>query len=87
MPTAMSTSRCRSTRTSTSAASARVRGYETSAIGPKDFQGDALGGRTMVVANAEYYFPMPGLEKDKSVRLSVFVDAGLVSARLHRCRP
>ena len=56
-----------------------VRGFETSAIGPKDFQGNALGGRTMLVANAEYYFPMPGLEKDKSVRLSVFVDAGLVS--------
>jgi outer membrane protein insertion porin family len=56
-----------------------VRGYETSAIGPKDSQGNALGGSTLTVANAEYYFPMPGLEKDKSVRLSVFVDAGQVS--------
>jgi outer membrane protein insertion porin family len=56
-----------------------VRGYETSAIGPKDSLGNALGGRTLTVANAEYYFPMPGLEKDKSVRLSVFVDAGQVS--------
>jgi len=56
-----------------------VRGYETSAIGPKDELGNALGGRTLTVANVEYYFPMPGLEKDKSVRLSVFVDAGQVS--------
>jgi outer membrane protein insertion porin family len=56
-----------------------VRGYETSAIGPKDIAGNALGGRTMIVASTEYYFPMPGLEKDKSVRLSVFVDAGSVS--------
>src|SRR5215813_5269506 len=56
-----------------------VRGYETSAIGPKDSLGNALGGQSMLVANAEYYFPMPGLEKDKSVRLSVFTDAGLVS--------
>jgi outer membrane protein insertion porin family len=56
-----------------------VRGYETSAIGPKDSLGNALGGRTLAVANVEYYFPMPGLEKDKSVRLSVFVDAGQVS--------
>jgi outer membrane protein insertion porin family len=56
-----------------------VRGYETSSIGPKDSFGNALGGPTLTVANAEYYFPMPGLEKDKSVRLSVFVDAGQVS--------
>ncbi len=56
-----------------------VRGYETSAIGPKDSNGNALGGQSMLVANVEYYFPMPGLEKDKSVRLSVFTDAGLVS--------
>jgi outer membrane protein insertion porin family len=56
-----------------------VRGYETSAIGPKDSLGNALGGQSMAVANVEYYFPMPGLQKDKSVRLSVFTDAGLVS--------
>ncbi len=55
-----------------------VRGYETSAIGPKDNAGNALGGPTMIVASTEYYFPMPGLEKDKSVRLSVFIDAGTV---------
>ena len=56
-----------------------VRGSQTSSIGPKDALGNALGGRTLTVANAEYYFPMPGLEKDKSVRLSVFTDAGQVS--------
>jgi outer membrane protein insertion porin family len=56
-----------------------VRGYETSSIGPKDAFGNALGGPTQLVANAEYYFPFPGLEKDKSVRLSVFMDAGTVS--------
>lgn len=56
-----------------------VRGYETSSIGPKDSAGNALGGPTQLVFNSEYYFPFPGLEKDKSVRLSVFVDAGSVS--------
>jgi outer membrane protein insertion porin family len=56
-----------------------VRGYETASIGPKDSAGNSLGGQSMLVANVEYYFPMPGLEKDKSVRLSVFTDAGLVS--------
>ena len=30
------------------------------------------------VANAEYYFPMPGQGKEKSMRLSVFADAGYV---------
>ena len=53
-----------------------VRGYATASIGPKDAQGQALGGNAQVVGNAEYYFPFPGLTKDRSVRLSVFVDAG-----------
>jgi len=56
-----------------------VRGYYTSSIGPKDSQGQALGAPTMFVVNGEYYFPFPGLEKDKSVRLSTFVDAGTLS--------
>ena len=41
--------------------------------------GNALGGPTMTAVNAEYYFPFPGLQKDKSVRLSAFVDSGQVS--------
>jgi outer membrane protein insertion porin family len=53
-----------------------VRGYDTASIGPKDENGDALGGNVLAVANVEYYFPFPGLEKDRSVRLSVFVDVG-----------
>jgi outer membrane protein insertion porin family len=56
-----------------------VRGYETASIGPKDENGDPIGGRTQTVANAEYYFPFPGLEKDKSVRLSTFFDSGQLS--------
>ncbi|HTS51982.1 MAG TPA: outer membrane protein assembly factor BamA [Burkholderiales bacterium] len=56
-----------------------VRGYYTSSIGPKDALGNALGGPTMTAGSIEFYFPFPGLEKDKSVRLSVFVDAGQVS--------
>jgi outer membrane protein insertion porin family len=55
-----------------------VRGYETATIGPKDLNGDALGGSHMMQATAEVLFPFPGLEKDKSVRLSWFVDAGMV---------
>jgi outer membrane protein insertion porin family len=56
-----------------------VRGYQTASIGPKDADGNALGGTTMTAGSAEFYFPFPGLQKDKSVRLSVFFDSGQVS--------
>jgi outer membrane protein insertion porin family len=53
-----------------------VRGYETASIGPKDENGDAIGGQALAVSSAELFFPFPGLEKDRSVRLSLFLDAG-----------
>jgi outer membrane protein insertion porin family len=56
-----------------------VRGYETSSLGPVDSStGSRLGGTKMVSASAEYLFPMPGMGKDKSVRLGGFMDAGQV---------
>ncbi|MES2355715.1 MAG: outer membrane protein assembly factor BamA [Pseudomonadota bacterium] len=55
-----------------------VRGYLTSSLGPKDINGDALGGNKSVVFNAEALVPMPGVKQDKSVRLSAFVDGGQV---------
>ena len=55
-----------------------VRGYETASIGPKDSNGDSLGGSHLLLANFEFLFPFPGLGKDRSVRLGFFVDAGLV---------
>jgi outer membrane protein insertion porin family len=58
-----------------------VRGYETATIGPKDSSGDSLGGSHMLVGSAELLFPFPGLQKDKSVRLSWFVDAGTVGEK------
>ena len=53
-----------------------VRGFKSGTLGPKDINGDALGGDTRVVGNVELFFPMPGLKDDQSVRLSAFVDAG-----------
>jgi outer membrane protein insertion porin family len=53
-----------------------VRGYDNGTLGPKDVNGDALGGNKRIVANAEVFFPFPGLRNDKSVRMSVFADAG-----------
>ena len=59
-----------------------MRGYEQSTLGPRytDSSGfvRSLGGNRRVVGNAEYYFPMPGSQKDKSMRLSLFADAGYV---------
>jgi outer membrane protein insertion porin family len=53
-----------------------VRGYTAGTLGPKDTNGDAIGGDTRVVANAELFFPVPGLKDDKSLRMSVFGDTG-----------
>jgi|KBSMisStandDraft_5_1062788.scaffolds.fasta_scaffold14056_3 outer membrane protein insertion porin family len=58
-----------------------LRGYETASIGPKDSNGDSLGGSRQLLGSAEILFPFPGLQKDKSVRLSWFVDAGTVGEK------
>ncbi|HKB82456.1 MAG TPA: outer membrane protein assembly factor BamA [Burkholderiales bacterium] len=58
-----------------------LRGYATASVGPKDSNGDSLGGSHLLLASAEILFPFPGLEKDKSVRLSWFVDAGTVGEK------
>ena len=58
-----------------------LRGYDTAAVGPKDVNGESLGGSHLLLGSAEILFPFPGLEKDKSVRLSWFVDAGTVGEK------
>lgn len=55
-----------------------VRGYSNSSLGPRDINGNSLGGDKKVVANAELLFPMPGYGKEKSVRLSAFLDGGII---------
>jgi len=55
-----------------------VRGYQPMSLGPRDIYGNALGGTKRVIGNAELLFPMPGMSKEQSVRLSVFADAGEV---------
>ena len=58
-----------------------VRGYESSSLGPKepnDNDYDYMGGNMKAVANAELLFPLPGIKDQRSVRLSLFADAGSV---------
>ena len=58
-----------------------VRGYRTSSIGPKYFNNSAgrwytTGGTKSILASAELFFPVPGLKRNESFRLSTFFDAG-----------
>ena len=55
-----------------------MRGYDTYSLGPRDSSNYSLGGDKRVIGNAELLFPMPGFEKEKSVRLSLFVDGGAI---------
>ena len=55
-----------------------VRGFRSFSLGPKDIFGNALGGNRKLVGTAEFLFPMPGAEQDRSLRLAVFLDGGQV---------
>lgn len=56
-----------------------VRGYLGNSVGPKDVQtGTFLGGSKRVVGNVQFYFPFPGTQRDRTLRMFVFADAGQV---------
>jgi len=55
-----------------------VRGFKAYTIGPKDSNNDPRGGSHKLLGNAELLFPFPGLENDRSVRVSAFFDAGMI---------
>lgn len=54
-----------------------VRGFQINSLGPRDITNLTLGGNRIVVGNLELVTPMPGI-KDKSVRVSAFLDGGAV---------
>lgn len=53
-----------------------LRGYRTFTVSPKDAANNPRGGSRKILGNAEFMFPFPGLENDKSVRMSAFFDTG-----------
>jgi len=58
-----------------------VRGFKSFTIGPRDTNNNPRGGSQKMVGNVELYFPFPGLENDKSVRLGTYFDTGIVKDR------
>ncbi len=57
-----------------------VRGYEDNSLGPRDSDGDPIGGSFRTVGKVEIVFPPPFLTDSNSVRLSTFFDIGNVFA-------
>jgi outer membrane protein insertion porin family len=60
-----------------------VRGFRARSLGPRDTGAgtDPIGGTKLLNANMEYFFPFPGTkDEDSSMRLSLFLDAGMVYA-------
>ena len=56
-----------------------VRGFDSGSLGPRDPTTlEAIGGNRRLIGNAELLFPVPGMGRDKSMRMSGFVDAGNV---------
>lgn len=55
-----------------------VRGYRSSTLGPRDADNVPIGGSKRVIANAEFFFPIPGMSKDRTFRAFTFLDAGNV---------
>lgn len=61
-----------------------VRGFDSGSLGPKAKNTAtnstfSVGGSKRLVGNAELLFPFPGMGTDRSVRLSTFLDAGMVA--------
>ena len=64
-----------------------VRGFESGSLGPKVYDIDPIdgsrdtetyGGKFAANVNAELLFPFPGIKDSRTVRLSLFADAGSV---------
>jgi outer membrane protein insertion porin family len=57
-----------------------VRGYRPFSLGPRDVFGNTTGGNVKITGGTELLFPLPGADRDQSLRLSTFIDFGQVYA-------
>ena len=55
-----------------------VRGFRSNTLGPRDSQGQPLGGDLKVVGTAELILPLPFANNSNTFRLTTFLDAGNV---------
>jgi outer membrane protein insertion porin family len=55
-----------------------VRGFKQNTLGPRDSQGDPIGGNLLVLGNVELLVPPPLEGLEKTVRISGFFDIGNV---------
>ena len=55
-----------------------VRGYKTNTLGPRDSQGDPLGGNVKLVGGLALYMPAPYADLGETLRLTAFFDFGNV---------
>jgi outer membrane protein insertion porin family len=56
-----------------------VRGFDSGSLGAKDpVTGDATGGASRLILNAQLEFPFPGSPNDRGLRWFIFADAGNV---------
>lgn len=53
-----------------------IRGFRSSGFGPRDVNGDALGGNIYAAATAEVQFPFPVLPRELGLKGALFADAG-----------
>jgi outer membrane protein insertion porin family len=58
-----------------------VRGYKEGSIGKKVYDSDykdyiSNGGKTVIKGSVETFFPLPGMKKSESLRMSAFIDGG-----------
>ncbi len=53
-----------------------IRGFESTGLGPRDQDGDALGAKTFYAANVELRFPFPFIPDELGLSGAVFADAG-----------
>jgi outer membrane protein insertion porin family len=55
-----------------------VRAYEANTLGPRDSNGDPIGGDRKLTGTLELILPLPFIRDSKAFRLTTFVDAGNV---------
>ena len=55
-----------------------VRGFKANTLGPRDSQGQPLGGNLKTVGTAEVILPLPFTKESSTFRITTFLDAGNV---------